>query len=358
MLSAFNEETNIPLEIPFFGFLHFVSAVLLDKGVRVVGPIGEMSTEMWTVILAPSGAGKTFATSLIEEAAPVKSNFTEAVSGAAFFEALAAKPWNLWTQDEIAQKLKQIEDPRSPLGEVKEYLLRTYDNNPIERTSKKDGTQRIERPTMGILGLNTQESFKKALSPESLLDGFAQRFGFVWAERDPARPFKEFPIYNRPRILAECHKAFAKIASITIHPRYKIGPEGEEAFRMSFGLLSRGFEQDESYFRRAMFRAFKYAAIYHVILGKETDALDAQDIGWGARAASIHLVDMGKILSRGSDGQPGTSETAKLAAKVARVRTFVERRKAEGKEHKARNVIQGLSGIANTQEAQLLLDMI
>jgi hypothetical protein len=333
--------------------------MLLDKGVKISGPIGDITPEMWTVILAPSGAGKTWASSVIEEAAPVKANFTEAVSGAAFFDAMAKGPWHLWTQDEIAQKLKQIEDPRSPLGEVKEYLLRTYDNRPIERTSRKDGTLKIERPCLGILGLNTHESFKKALSPEGLLDGFAQRFGFVWAERDPSRPFKDFALYNKPKILAACQHAFDIITATTIHPRYMIGAEGVEAFRTSFVLLSRGFEADESYYRRALFRAFRYAAIYHVILRKDSDTLDAEDIGWGARAAAMHLSDMEKILSKSNTDptRPEQGEMAVTVRKAARVRELVERRTREGKVTTARDVAQGLSGI-KTDEARALLALV
>src|SRR5690606_29605364 len=156
--------------------------------------------ELWTIILAPSGSGKSLSHHAIEKSAPVRSEFPETASAARFIEALSEQSPALWFQDEIAQILKQIENPASPLGEMKSYLLRTYDNAPVERSTLK-GSVRVERPVLGILGLNTPESFQKALSPESLLDGFAQRFGFVWAERDPSRPMHDYPIFDMPALV-------------------------------------------------------------------------------------------------------------------------------------------------------------
>ncbi|MGD1327128.1 hypothetical protein ACNHE5_19850 [Pandoraea pnomenusa] len=350
VLSAFRRETNVPLEIPFFGFLHFVSGMLLANETRITGPIGEISPELWTVVLAPSGSGKTFAVSVIEEASPVKAEFPEAVSGAAFLEGLAEHSPALWLQDEIAQKLKQIEDPKSPLGDAKEYLLRAYDNKRIERVTKKE-TVRVERPALGILGLNTPESFKKALSQESLLDGFAQRFGFVWAERDPSRPMENFPIYDRPRLLKACEAAFEKVQAVQLHRVYRISHRGAEAFRTSFSLLGKGMEENESYFRRAMFRAFRYAVLYHVILGKAGDTIDDEDVGWGARVSSLHLSDMGKILGE-------QKELSGVAEKVAKAQEVKKRCEAAGKPFNPRAIQQGVRGVASADEARAIFDLI
>lgn len=350
VLAAFRRGTDVPLEIPFFGFLHFVSGMLLANDTRITGPIGEISPELWTVVLAPSGSAKTFAVGVIEDASPVKSKFPEAVSGAAFLEGLAEHSPALWVQDEIAQKLKQIEDPKSPLGDAKEYLLRAYDNKPIERVTKRD-TVRVERPALGILGLNTPESFRKALSQESLLDGFAQRFGFVWAERDPDRPMEEFPIYHKPELLKACKAAFEKVQAVPLHKVYRIGHEGAEAFKTSFSLLARGMETNESYFRRAMFRAFRYAVLYHVILGKSNDIIDAEDVGWGARVSSLHLSDMGKILGE-------QKELSGVAEKVAKAQEVKKRFDAAGKPFTPRVIQQSVRGVASAEEARAIFALL
>lgn len=351
ILNAFREKTNIPLEIPFFAFVHFVSGMLLQRGSVIKGTVGTLHPELWTIVLAPSGSGKTFAHNVIQECSPIKSEFPEPASGARFIQALSEQSPALWFQDEIAQKLKLIESPGSPLSECKEYLLRTYDNSKIERSTKQ-GTITVQTPILGILGLNTPASFKKALSAESLLDGFAQRFGFVWAEKDPNRRMVDFALYNRNHLVAACEKAFQKLPKVEdLHPAYHLTTEAETAFKTSFGMLGHDQEDNESFFRRAMFRAFKYAVIYHLILGKTSDTIDAEDIGWGARLSNLHLEDMVKVLSK-DDAFNGFQD---LVEKARKVKAKLE---AEGKPVTARALQQGVRGVKNIGEAKLLLDMI
>ncbi|MBP9153553.1 MAG: DUF3987 domain-containing protein [Xanthomonadales bacterium] len=350
VLATFKKETDIPLEIPFFATLHFVSGMLLKNGSTMEGPAGTISPELWTVVLADSGAGKTFATKIIERAAGVEDMaLEEPASGAKLLASMAEKPTSLWTQDEIAQKLKQIEDPKSPMGDAKEYLLRAYDNAKIQRATKKE-TITVENPRLGILGLNTKESFRKAMSPESLLDGFAQRFGFVYAEDDKSRPMIDFALYQKPKIEAACKRAFDKIRETPLHKEYILGPAAVQAFETSFVLLARD-GTPKSFFRRAMFRAFRYAMLYHVLLGKKSNVIDEEDIGWGARVVSLHLADMGKIL--------GTDEKMKfMADTVKKARSMQERFKSQNKAFTARSLQQGLREINNADDAKALFDMV
>ena len=146
--------------------------------------------------------------------------------------------------------MKQIEKPDGPLGaEAKEYLLKAYSNSRIERKTLCKTTV-VEHPVLGLLGFNTPESFKKSMTPESLLDGFAQRFGFVWAEDDLGRPMIDFPLYDKPAILRKCRKAFEQLADVPIHPVYKIGADGEEAFKSSFQLLGNAAAHNKSFLQR------------------------------------------------------------------------------------------------------------
>jgi len=348
MLGAFHDETDIPLEIPFFALLHFVSGRLLEKRVKIKGRSVECYADLWTIVLAPSGAGKTFAHNVLAKASPVKSDFPEVASGARFIEALQAHNFGLWFQDEIAQKLKQIETPGSPLADVKEYLLRAYGYDKIERSTKKE-TITIDEPCIGILGLNTPESFMKALSPESMLDGFAQRFAFVLADRDPTRPMVDFPLYNLERLGAAAAKAFAQIEAVLLPEVFEVDQEAEAAFRESFRLLCRD-DIPESFFRRIMFRSFKYAALYHVLLGKTSPVIDAVDIGWGGRAAWLHLSDMKRITGQGS-----LKDVISLADKARAVK---KRFQAKGKPLTARAIQQAMRGVNTAKEAAELLAVV
>jgi hypothetical protein len=351
ILDAFRKETNIPLEIPFFAFIHFVSGMLLQRGSTIQGSIGTLHPELWTIVLAPSGSGKTFAHGVLQECSPAKSEFPEPASGARFIEALSQQNPALWFQDEIAQILKQVESAGSPLSECKSYLLRTYDNAKIERSTKQ-GTITVQTPVLGILGLNTPESFKKALSAESLLDGFAQRFGFVVAEKDPNRSMVDFPIYNRKRLIAACEKAFQALPQVPdLHPVYHLPMEADEAFKTSFGMLGHNQEDNESFFRRAMFRAFKYAVMYHLILGKEGDTIDAVDIGWGARLSNLHIVDMAKVLGK-------DDEFSQFNLLVDKARKLKQKLDFAGTPITARLIQQKVWGVKSNDEAKAILEML
>jgi len=296
LLGVFYEETDIPLEIPFFAVMQYISGMLLARRVKVQGRAVSSYPDLWTIVLAPSGSGKTFAHQVMASGAPVQSSFPEVASGARFIEAFQKNNFGLWFQDEFAQKLKQIETPGSPMADIKDYLLRAYGYSRIERSTKKE-TITIDEPCLGILGLNTIESFLKALSAESLLDGFAARFAYVIAERDPARPMVDFPLYNIDRLRGVSTSAFARMGQVSIPDAYAVGTVAEVAFKEGFSRLFNG-ELPEAFYRRIMFRAFKYAAIYHVILGKNAPELDAEDMGWAVRVCALHIQDMRTIAGR------------------------------------------------------------
>jgi hypothetical protein len=348
LLKAFERNTDIPLELPFFTFLHYLTGILLANGTRISGPMGPMHPELWTIVLAPSGSGKSFTNKIIQDNSPVQSEFPEPATGPKFIEDLAATSPALWFQDEIAQKLKLIEKAGSPLSECKEYLLRAYDNRKIERATKVE-TITIDEPVLGILGINTPESFKKALSPESLLDGFAQRFGFVWAEKDPKRRMEDHPIYAVAELNKAAAQAFALINATPLHKKYVVNEEGTHAYRQAFRTLAQP-GVPESFYRRALFRAFKYATLYHIILGKTSDQIDAEDVGWGAKLCQLHIQDMGKVIDDG-----GMDQTAKA---VSQARALKAKCEAAGKPFGARELQQGIRSITTASEAAIVLGMI
>lgn len=223
-----------------------------------------------------------------------------------------------------------------------------YGNNKIERSTKKE-TITIEEPCIGILGLNTKESFFKALSAESLLDGFAQRFAFVLAERDPARSAKDFPIYDRKKIEKQVGAAFARITTVPLHAVYEIGNEATAAYKTAFGML---FQEHipASFHRRIMFRSFRYALLYHILLEKPGAVLDPADIGWGARLAALHLDDVKTMLGRTPLG-----DIEKLAKKAQAIK---EKLSKEGKKVTPRHLQQGIRGVKSAEEATVLLSLV
>ena len=201
---AFKEHTNIPIELPVFCLLSYMSAYLVKNGskVKVANIKDPMELDLWLISLAESGSSKTLSSSIIEKSIPndetgskaVNANFEQAAGGASFVEELKEKNRGFYIQDECGQLIKQIETLGSPLSEIKKYLLYTYDHQTVSRKTKKDLLE-VENPVLTMFWLNTIEGFIKAISDESLQDGFCQRFLYVWALKDPAREMEDHALY-------------------------------------------------------------------------------------------------------------------------------------------------------------------
>lgn len=296
VISEFETKTNIALEIPFATFLHYVSCALIEHGTTVMFQGDSIEVDVWSIVLAPSGGGKTWTQKKISAGLDgVVNNVLQsgAASAAAWIEQFSEKPRALWVRDEFYQLLKQIEVDNGPLSDLKDYLLRIYDNSKIERKTKKE-TITIDSPVLSILGFTALNPFIEGISAESLLDGFCQRFAFVLAHTDERRPWQNYPVWSVNN--KDWSTRFKKMVTGLL-PRYIASDDAEAAFLNTFKKLSGGIGLDESFYRRVMWRAHKYAAIYHIIRGEVlNEVLTAEDYGWAARWIEIQLADTGELL--------------------------------------------------------------
>lgn len=60
VIREFEANTNIALEIPYATFLHYVSGALIERGAIIVFQGSNIDADVWSVVLAPSGGGKTW----------------------------------------------------------------------------------------------------------------------------------------------------------------------------------------------------------------------------------------------------------------------------------------------------------
>jgi hypothetical protein len=236
------------------------------------------------------------------------------------------------------------------MAEIKDYLLRVYDGKAIERRTKKE-TILVEHPALCILGLTVLETFRANVTTESMLDGFAQRFSYILAQRDPARPSKDFPIYDlrasSDRITAEWH---ATIRTIT-HAEYEVTEGGEAGFRESFALLYPTNEEiPASFFRRIMFRGVRYALLYHILLGKTSNLIDAADMGWAARVCAMHVQDAAWLV-----GEHALPDLERMMRRAEEVRDELA---AQGVKLTPRDLIRRMNGIRTASEARALISLL
>jgi hypothetical protein len=351
-LQAFKEHTNVPLQIPLMGFLHLVGTWLLKNESVIEVQGATINPDLWTIVLAPSGSGKTFAFDQLQKASKaclnVKAEFDAPASAAAYLQELSDKNRSLWFADEFAQMLSQIEQVGSPLAQAKEYMLKTYDGNPIQRKTKADLIE-IENPVLSVLGVNTLESYLNKISEESFTDGFSQRFSYLLAKADPNRSFENYPWFAVQSIQESLKAAFTSISGLTLHKRYTVGAEAFRAYQEGFKvLLKHGVS--ESFFRRLMYRSFKYALIFHVIHGDESSEITKDDIAWAMRLIDIHLCDLKELLAQYNYG-----DLAKTIRKVQEKKAEFE---SAGKSFSAREVVQNIKRIKTVSEAKSVLSFV
>ena len=347
VVELFERTTDFPLEVPAFLTLHCLAAYLLDKAVKVRVAGTKVQTDLWTTILAPSGSGKTQATTVLAEVMPLRL-LPEATSAARFIEEVAKNNRAAWFQDEWAQMLKRM-NSQTYAEELKDYLLRIYDNRPIARRTAK-GTIEIADPALVIVGTTVRETFLDNVSAESMLDGFMQRFQFVIGDPDPARPPDMFPIYHtmEEENLAPLHQAWDVLKRLPIHDEYVVERAAEEAFVDAFKrLFVQNREMPASFFRRIMWRSFKYAIVYHFLLAKVAHVIDAEDVGWAVRVSALHIADARRLL----DGYNlNTLETLIRKAEILQSKL--------GRKPTPRELIAGIRGINNAAMAYFILEVI
>ncbi|MFM3248951.1 hypothetical protein AB8T65_28290, partial [Klebsiella pneumoniae] len=115
----FLEHTEIPLTLPIFSFLSFLSAFCVKNEITYTIPLSDekLPLDTWITILAPSGSGKSFSNSQMKKVIPtgidgkkvIEPNFVKPNGPAKFIEDLSNLPttksgenqFGFWIEDEV-----------------------------------------------------------------------------------------------------------------------------------------------------------------------------------------------------------------------------------------------------------------
>ena len=333
VLEAFKRHTDLPLCLSMHSFFFYLSTWLLENKTTVYCEGQTLTPELWTIVLAPSGCGKTYSLDRIRTHAPTQATIQGVKSGAAFFEAMLsnehqARP-NAMLVDEVGQLVQQIEQKGSPLADLRGYLLDAYSGNSITHSTVKSGERIVTDSTMTFFGLNVDETMWGLLTPTSFLDGFCQRFAFVIAERDTERHFTDYPRYNNEQIESVVASAWATMTATPVLKSYSYTHEATAEYDRKFREFGLDIERDGvvnvSFFRRLLQRTHKLALLYHIILGKAaTPEIDVVDVAWAMRLTEWHLRDISKAIIAKS-GKAGDVLKTIQALESASGKTFTAR---------------------------------
>ncbi len=291
----FWDNTDIPRELAFFNVLHYVLAKLRQDGVVIHKDSQIILPDPWTIVLAPSGAGKSMTQKALASAMGGQVDlFPDSKSSLQFLTALRDSRLGLYLKDEFAQFLKSVAQD-SGMSSVRDYLLRTYDNGDIEHATTTSNVS-VESSCIGILGYSPVATLTKYLTREMLLDGFAQRFSFCIAERDNREIVGDYDFSGLSSVVSPL---WAQISGAAFHPVYEVQDEGKSAYdRVAQIIISRARKEgiDDSFSRRLAFTSYKYGLLYHVLAGKRSNVIDADDLAWGSKLTALHLLHLRKVF--------------------------------------------------------------
>jgi hypothetical protein len=291
----FFNHTDIAREIPFFTILHYVMAVLMQDGVQIDKRGQMLLPDLYTIILARSGSGKTMTQTAIATAlgGNVKL-FPGADSSIKFAENLEQHRLSFFLSDEFGQFLKDVSS-ESNMKKVRRYLLKAYDNQDITyQTTATDII--VKRPAISLLGLTALDSFKECMSAEMFMDGFAQRFCFAVAEKDGRARVGDYDFKLFQGLVSPI---WAKLTSTPFHKIYYADEVGMAAYLRAFKIITDRADTlniGDDFSRRLSFRCHKYAWAYHILSGKTDDRLHTEDYLFAARLAAIGLRDLRKVF--------------------------------------------------------------
>lgn len=363
----FWNKTDIPRELPFFNVLHYVMAKLMQQGVEIAKGSQRILPDLWTVVVAPSGAGKTMTQKALAKAmgGPVRL-FPDASSSLQFAENLQNFRLGLFLRDEFAQFLKSISKDAS-MKDVRDYLLRTYDNADITYASTKTKIS-VARSAISILGYSPIATLTTYITKEMLLDGFAQRFSFCVADRDD-RPI--VGDYDFDGLSAVVSPLWQEIDSTPFHPVYYVDEAGRQVYdKVVQMVVTRARQEgiDDSFSRRLAFNTYKYGLAYHVLTGKKDNTIHTEDLIFGAKLTAMHLFHLRKVLdlyvhpkntSPAAIQAPSNSGANSFHQYIPRAKEIVDRFAAKGGKTDARKlaayVKQG-ADMARTLLAELATD--
>lgn len=354
VLEAMRKGTDFPHQIAFFGVLHYLAGILLTEEIHIDYYGQKIYPDIWSIILAPSGSGKStvekFISNIFDALDVNLAKMEDFATAKAYLQSLAKTPKGLLVKDEFAQLLNGMEK-QTYLAELKDYFLKTYDNATITRSIGSDSDESkpisVEEPAISVYGSTVDSTISKYITTEMLLDGFAQRFNFIFCDtRNDKKPFLKHNTYKN-----EIVESFRETIESIEHKKYTLSPKAEKKYEELFLSNLKQFEGiSYSFFRRTSFKTIKYALLYHILLQKPSDLIDEEDIIWADRITFTHLLDIKKLLHMYDE-----QEAFNLIDKAIELK---ERLESRGQVFNAREITRYIKKVNKIQEARVLAQLV
>lgn len=349
-------KTDLPAEIGLAVVLSQLGAALSQIGTTVLWPDSGKPVEMdmWMVVLAPSGAGKTLLRTLVGEALDLQlRELPEPGSSRAFLQGLdECTGIACWTRDEYGQLIRQIADG-GPMAQLRDYMLRAYDHVPLEVTTMKDGLVRIENPRLSVFGCTVDSTWSSCIDAAMLADGLLARHLFIVADRRPLS-VPRYPIATMKQVIEQAAGPLRK--QLKEPQQFVITEEAAKYYDVAWVELVQSIRStiDPAYIRRVTWGAARYAVIYHLLLCQPGQAIGIEAMRWAWRMTQLHLQYVRDVLNL-SDPSATT--------KLDRIIEWVMEQEKEGVNVHDKGFMRILlqrfrTDLKSTSEAKQVLDLI
>ena len=345
----FERGTSIPLEIPFAHLLAYVAGYLCRQGVHLLKGEDRVDPAVWIILLADSGEGKTWTTKRIKQGCKIEDAEIYGISGVAsasmLFQKVFDNPTGLWLHDEFGQFIARL-DRAVGDTEMKEYVLKIYDGDPLTRGTKKDGERTTEPLKICLLGMSQHETWHQVVPAQAMLDGTAQRFSYMVVRDDPSRDYKDFADWKVDFTgwsdqWQQCVQA--------LQPIYSVSDEAMATFKLAF----REYASDKlpkSFYRRVMYACHRLALLYHVLLCDPAPTLTTTDYGWALRLTRLFVEDCVQVI--------GENSMSELQRAMHKAKEIAERVRGRGRILRSGDLVANMRCISSASEAEGIMRLI
>lgn len=349
-------ETDLPPEIALTAFFSIVSAALAQQGVTVAwhdDPANPAEMALWLVVLAPSGAGKTWIRNLITQALGIALvELPEPGSARVFLDSLQQLDGRAtFVRDEYGQLMKAITDG-GPLGQLRDYLLRSYDHSKIETTTRSAGSATVQHPVLSIFGSTVASTWSSCVDAAMLADGLLARHLFVVAQ---ARPLAvpRYPTAQMAEKISRAADSLKERLAGLQGARFTISREGLRAYEQRWHETKGMANLDAAYFRRVTWTATRYAVLYHLLLERDGFEVGADAMRWAWRMVRLHLQYARQTLELSDPG---------AARKLERAVAWVQQEAGKGRDTRSHDFMRALlqrfsRDLASMADARTLIDI-
>jgi hypothetical protein len=337
-------------------------------GRRVAGPTMS-GTHLYTVALAPTGAGKDHNLRVIDPLLKAANaghlvGPDEFMSQSAVVNLLQRAPLTLCAMDEIGAYLARIGHRKaSPHEKSMTKILRTAWGVSFNsmRTPEWGArpSEEIQAPALSIYGVSTPAEFFEALQAGDVINGFLNRFLLLESEEkaEPRNPSLS-ALRPTPALAAELAAFYAGAIALTpadlaapldVTPKViEWGAGGEEVFA---GLCSQvgEIESDDAlrpFYARTGEMAVRLATIRAA--GRFSTTVDESDMVWGRDVALWSAARMATLAGEHMAG----NEFAGYGNRIVR---FMRKRQVPVTR---REILQHMSGELRVKEVNDLMEML